>query len=73
VTDVLKIATVQFEHRADDKRYNLERVAHFVRQGAAAGARLVCARRCAWSATGIYADTAPTRCGHWPNPWTGRR
>jgi predicted amidohydrolase len=41
VAGVLKIATVQFEHRADDRQYNLERVASFVRQGAAAGARLV--------------------------------
>jgi predicted amidohydrolase len=40
VADVLKIATVQFEHRADDKRYNLGRVAHFASRAEAAGARL---------------------------------
>lgn len=41
MTEVLKVATVQFEHHADDKRYNLARVAHFTDRAAAAGARLV--------------------------------
>ncbi|WP_211261534.1 nitrilase-related carbon-nitrogen hydrolase [Pseudonocardia acaciae] len=41
------MAAVQFEHRADDTRYNLDRVAHFVRAGAEAGARLVvCPEMC---------------------------
>ncbi|TCO48875.1 nitrilase family protein [Actinocrispum wychmicini] len=44
---MLKIATVQFEHRADDKPYNLGRVAHFADAAAAAGARLVvCPEMC---------------------------
>lgn len=47
MADVLKVATVQFEHRPDDKQYNLGRVAHFAGQAAAAGARLVvCPEMC---------------------------
>jgi predicted amidohydrolase len=43
----LKVAAVQFEHRADDKQYNLGRVAHFASRAAAAGARLVaCPEMC---------------------------
>lgn len=37
--DVVKVATVQFEHRDGDKSYNLGRVAHYV--AAAKGAQLV--------------------------------
>lgn len=61
VADVLKIATVQFEHRPDDKRYNLERVAHFARRAAVAGARLVvCPEMCLvgyWQLRRHSADT----------------
>ncbi|MDI5974610.1 nitrilase family protein [Amycolatopsis magusensis] len=47
MTTVVKVAAVQFEHRADDKQYNLERVAHFASEAAAAGARLVvCPEMC---------------------------
>lgn len=47
VTNTLKVATVQFEHRDADKTYNLGRVAHFAGQAAAAGARLVtCPEMC---------------------------
>lgn len=43
----MTIATVQFEHRPDDKRYNLLRVKQFAAQAAAAGARLVvCPEMC---------------------------
>lgn len=38
----LKVATVQFQHRAGDKPYNLSRIEHFARLSAAAGAQLVC-------------------------------
>lgn len=45
--NTIKIGTVQFEHRADDKRYNLGRVEHFASQAAAVGARLVvCPEMC---------------------------
>ncbi|RKT87558.1 Predicted amidohydrolase [Saccharopolyspora antimicrobica] len=47
MADVLKVAAVQFEHRADDKQHNLGRVAHFAGRAAAAGARLVvCPEMC---------------------------
>ncbi|MFI6031968.1 nitrilase family protein [Amycolatopsis magusensis] len=47
MTTVVKVAAVQFEHRADDKQYNLERVTHFASEAAAAGARLVvCPEMC---------------------------
>ncbi|UJW31616.1 nitrilase family protein [Saccharothrix sp. AJ9571] len=47
MTTVVKVAAVQFEHRADDKQYNLGRVAHFASEAAAAGARLVvCPEMC---------------------------
>jgi predicted amidohydrolase len=41
MANLLTVATVQFEHHADDKQYNLGRVAHFASRAAAAGARLV--------------------------------
>jgi len=37
----LRVATVQFQHRAGDKPYNLERIAHFSAQAAAQGTELV--------------------------------
>ncbi|WP_239089872.1 nitrilase family protein [Sphaerimonospora thailandensis] len=44
---MLRVAAVQFEHRADDKRYNLRRVEHFAEEAAAAGAHLVaCPEMC---------------------------
>jgi predicted amidohydrolase len=47
MANLLTVATVQFEHRADDKQYNLGRVAHFASRAAAAGARLVvCPEMC---------------------------
>jgi len=36
-----KISSVQFQHRANDKSYNLGRIDHFSRQAAQAGSRLV--------------------------------
>jgi predicted amidohydrolase len=39
--DVLRCATVQFEHRPDDKAYNLGRIEHYVREAAAGGAHIV--------------------------------
>ena len=43
----MKVAAVQFEHRADNKQYNLGRVGHFAGRAAAAGARLVvCPEMC---------------------------
>lgn len=39
---MLRVATVQFQHRASDKQYNLSRIEHFARMAAAAGAQLVC-------------------------------
>ncbi|HET8588851.1 MAG TPA: nitrilase family protein [Nakamurella sp.] len=43
----LRVAAVQFEHRPDDKRYNLERVAHFAAEAGGAGAQLVvCPEMC---------------------------
>lgn len=45
--NALRVAAVQFEHHADDKAYNLSRVAHFAAQAAAAGAQLViCPEMC---------------------------
>lgn len=47
MSQVLRVAAVQFEHQADDKRHNLGRVGHFVTEAAAAGARLVvCPEMC---------------------------
>ncbi|MGW5049867.1 nitrilase-related carbon-nitrogen hydrolase [Actinokineospora sp. NPDC004072] len=47
MADEVRVATVQFEHRADDKQYNLGRVEHFAAQAAAAGAQLVvCPEMC---------------------------
>jgi predicted amidohydrolase len=37
----LRVATVQFQHRAGDKDYNLSRIEHFARKAAALGADLV--------------------------------
>jgi len=39
---MLRVATVQFQHRAGDKRYNLSRIEHFARSAAAEGAQLIC-------------------------------
>ncbi|MES3151628.1 nitrilase-related carbon-nitrogen hydrolase, partial [Sphingomonas faeni] len=38
----LRVATVQFQHRAADKQYNLGRIEHFARTAAAAGAQIAC-------------------------------
>lgn len=38
----LRAATVQFQHRAGDKEYNLSRVEHFARAAAAARAQIIC-------------------------------
>lgn len=38
----LRVATVQFQHRAADKDYNLGRIEHFARMAAAAGAQIAC-------------------------------
>ena len=47
MTEPLRLATVQFEHHADDTRYNLGRVEHFVAAAAAEGAHLVvCPEMC---------------------------
>ena len=47
VANLVKVAAVQFEHRADNKQYNLGRVGHFAGRAAAAGARLVvCPEMC---------------------------
>lgn len=46
-TTSLRAACVQFEHRPDDKDYNLSRVEHFVRQASAEGAQVVvCPEMC---------------------------
>ncbi len=37
----VRCATVQFEHRPDDKAYNLSRIEHFVRSAAADGVRII--------------------------------
>ncbi|KAB2383670.1 nitrilase family protein [Actinomadura montaniterrae] len=37
----MRCATVQFEHRPDDKAYNLARIEHFTTRAAEAGARVV--------------------------------
>ncbi|WP_225993317.1 nitrilase family protein [Actinomadura rudentiformis] len=37
----MRCATVQFEHRADDKTYNLARIEHFTKRAAETGARVV--------------------------------
>ncbi len=39
--DGLRCASVQFEHRPDDKAYNLGRVEHYVREAVGGGAHLV--------------------------------
>lgn len=39
---LLRVAAVQFQHRAGDKVYNLSRVEHFARNAAAAGSKIVC-------------------------------
>lgn len=47
MVEAFRVAAVQFEHRADDTRYNLGRVAHFAREAAAVGAQLmVCPEMC---------------------------
>jgi predicted amidohydrolase len=47
VAERLRVAAVQFEHRADDKPYNLSRVEHFVEKAAADGVHLVaCPEMC---------------------------
>ncbi|WP_175907756.1 MULTISPECIES: nitrilase family protein [Burkholderia] len=37
---VLRVVSIQFQHRASDKAYNLERIANFVKAAASQGARL---------------------------------
>ena len=37
----IRVATVQFEHKAGDKTYNLGRVRHFVAEAAKAGAEII--------------------------------
>ena len=37
----LKVATVQYQHRAGDKPYNLQKIAAFCRQAAAQGVKLI--------------------------------
>ena len=37
----IRAGSVQFQHRANDKQYNLARVAHFVGEAAAAGVRIL--------------------------------
>ncbi|MCP2270248.1 nitrilase family protein [Actinokineospora diospyrosa] len=47
MTEVLRVGTVQFEHRDDDKAYNLGQVRRFAVEAADAGARLVvCPEMC---------------------------
>ena len=41
MANTLRVASVQFQHRAGDKAYNLDRVAAFARQAARKGAALV--------------------------------
>ncbi len=38
----LRVATVQFQHRASNKQYNLGRVEHFARAATARGAQIAC-------------------------------
>lgn len=52
---ILRVASIQFQHRAGDKRYNLARIAEFAGAAAAQGARLaICPEMCI--------------CGYWHVP-----
>lgn len=42
----LMLATVQFEHASGDKAFNLAKIEHFCRQGAAQGAQMVAFHEC---------------------------
>ena len=52
---ILRVASIQFQHRAGDKAYNLERIAGFAEEASAQGARLaICPEMCI--------------CGYWHIP-----
>src|SRR3954468_4058028 len=60
----MRIAAVQFEHKPDDKRYNLSRVAHFASAAASAGASLVaCPEMCLLG----YWHLRNHSASHWPS------
>lgn len=59
MADSVRVASVQFQHRAGDKAYNLGRVAAFARQAARRGAALV-------------ALPEMCICGYWHVPGLGR-
>ena len=49
----ITVASVQFNHHAGDKAYNLSVIEHYVQQAADSGVEIISFRRCVLLATGM--------------------